>query len=156
MCQQFHSDRGSLQRYLRVISLAVENEEAGSEQNRYNENHPHIPPPAGSLGNKATANRTQDRAEQNSHAVHGDCLSALRGNEEVGDDTSADSQTSAATNASEETHGDETAKVRRERAAKCESAEDDVASVEDDATAVYLGEGGEEERAELKYMISEL
>lgn len=139
-----------------MISLAVENEEAGSEQNRYNENYPHIPPPAGSLGNEATTNRTQDRAEQNAHAVHGDCLSALRGNEEVSDDTSADGQTSAATNASEETHGDETAEVRRERAAKRESAEEDVAGVEDDATSVDLGEGGEEERAELKYMIREL
>lgn len=128
-----------------MVCLCVEDEQTCCKQDSDNEHNPHVPSPACSLCDESTANRSKDGTEENAHAIHGNRLSALRRNKEVGDDASADCQASTAAYPGQEAHANEATKVGREGAAQRESAEEDIADVEDDAAAVDFGEGREEE-----------
>lgn len=92
--------------------------------------------------------------KQYPHAIDCYCPAALRCNEEVCNYAGADGQTSAAAHAGKEAHRNQALKIRSERTTECESAEEDIAKVEDDTTAVDFGEWGEEERSELVHLVS--
>ena len=134
-----------------VISFALPDEESGSEQYSDDKHNPHIPPPAGSLRDESTTDRTQDGAEENAHRIHRDRLAALRGNEQVCNHACANGQTRAATQTGKEAHGNKSAEIRRERAPERKGAEEDIADIKNDATTIDLGEWGEEQRSNLHW-----
>lgn len=121
-----------------MVCFAVEDEQGSGQEAANDEDNPHVPTPASTLCNEATADGTEDRTEKNAHTVDGYSLATLRRDKHVGNDTSADCQTRAASDTSEESHADEATKVRRKRAADSEGAEEDIGAVEYDASSVDL------------------
>jgi hypothetical protein len=112
-----------------MISLCVPDEKSCREEDRHDQHDPHVPSPSSSLCNEASANRPQDRAEENAHGIYSDGFAALRRNEEIRDDAGADGYACAAAHAGEEAHPDQAAEVWRKRAAEREGAEEDIADV---------------------------
>lgn len=90
-----------------MVRFAVEDEQGSGQEAANDEDNPHIPAPASTLRNETTADGTEDRAEKNAHTVDGYSLSTLRRDKHVGNDTSTDCQTRAASDTSEKSHADE-------------------------------------------------
>jgi hypothetical protein len=132
-----------------VVGFAIEDEEACGEEDGYNEDNPHVPSPACSLGDEATADRAKDGTKEDTHAAHRDSFPTLGRYEEISDDTGADSETGGATNASEEAHSDQAAEVWSQRAAECEGAEEDITGVKDYAATVDFRKWRKEEWSNL-------
>lgn len=119
-----------------MVCFAVEDEQGSGQEAANDEDNPHVPAPASTLRNEATADGTEDRTEKNAHTVDGYSFSTLRRDKHVGNDTSTDCQTRAASDTSEKSHADEATKVRRKCAADSEGAEEDIGAVEHDPSSV--------------------
>ena len=120
----------------RLVGFAVEDEYADCDETADNEDYPHVPSPACALSDEAAADGAQNGPKKNAQGVDRDGFAALLGYEHVGDDTSSDGQTSAAADASEESHADETTKVGRKCTSKRKGAEEEIGAVQDNVSAV--------------------
>lgn len=108
------------------VGLAIEFPNEDGDEGGRDEEDPEDPAPAGTLGEEAAADGTEDRPEEWAKSVDGGGSATLFSGEEIADDAAADGQTARATDAGKETKDDEGLDIRSEGTTNLPDGEEGV------------------------------